>query len=37
MKNEPFAIFLTVLLEEKENIIQGISPKSGPFHYFHSN
>ena len=34
MKNEPFAIFLTVLLEEKENIIRGISPKSRPNAYF---
>ena len=33
MKNEPFGIFLTVLLVEK-NIIQGISPKSGPNAYF---
>ena len=34
MKNEPFGIFLTVLLVEKKNIIQGISPKSGPNAYF---
>ena len=32
MKNEPFGIFLTVLLVEKN--IQGISPKSGRNAYF---
>ena len=34
MKNEPFGIFLTVLLVEKKNIIHGISPKSGSNAYF---
>jgi hypothetical protein len=34
MKNEPFGIFLTVLLVEKKNMIQEISLKSGPNAYF---
>ena len=34
MKNEPFDIFFDCFISREKNIIQGISPKSGPDAYF---
>ena len=34
MKNEPFDIFFDCFISREKNIIQGISPKSGPNAYF---